>query len=131
MLGNEFSISNLNSKKQSETLNPVRRTEAGLSNFPDKNVSTTLTVGAQDGTWSFGRSKARATLPNLSMPLRGKQCRPEAATTQATKQKRHPVGDVFFVCLVPRIGLEPTHLTARASKTRVSTNFTTWASDGK
>jgi hypothetical protein len=32
---------------------------------------------------------------------------------------------------MPGIGLEPTHLTVRASKTRVSTNFTTWAQIGR
>lgn len=31
---------------------------------------------------------------------------------------------------MPRIGLEPTHLTAPEPKSGVSTNFTTWADDG-
>lgn len=30
---------------------------------------------------------------------------------------------------LPRIGLEPTHLTAPEPKSGVSTNFTTWADD--
>jgi hypothetical protein len=30
---------------------------------------------------------------------------------------------------VPRIGLEPTHLTAPEPKSGVSTNFTTWAGE--
>ncbi len=30
---------------------------------------------------------------------------------------------------MPRIGLEPTHLTAPEPKSGVSTNFTTWADD--
>ncbi len=57
------------------------------------------------------------------MPVRA--LTPEASvstnfTTRAHKTKNQ----------LPRIGLEPTHLTAPEPKSGVSTNFTTWADGG-
>ena len=43
------------------------------------------------------------------------------------RQKNNRSKAVDFYSVVPRVGLEPTHLAAGDFESPVSTNFTTWA----
>ena len=43
------------------------------------------------------------------------------------RQKNNRLKAVIIYSVVPRVGLEPTHLVAGDFESPVSTNFTTWA----